>query len=85
MQTQPVEDIIKILPKGVITIPKKIRQFLGFSDNSLARVKAERGRLIIEPMSTLPYPIRNYTDQEITEFINKDKKETLELKIKSLL
>ena len=85
MQVQQQEEIIKILPKGIMTIPKKFREALGFVENGLARVKQEKGRLVLEPVRTLPYPVRTYTKEEIEEFIALDKKESIELKRKKLL
>lgn len=84
MQTV-VEEIIRILPKGLITIPKKLREELGFDENSLVRVRGEKGRLIVESTRTLPYPVRSYTEREIKEFIKLDKKESRVLKKKRLL
>lgn len=84
MQTV-VEDIIKILPKGLVTIPKKMREELGFEENSMVRIKEEKGRLVIEPLRTLPYPVRRYTQAEIDEFMKLDKKESKLLKKKKLL
>jgi len=85
MQTQIQEEIIKILPKGIMTIPKKFREKLGFDIEGLARVKEEKGRLIVEPVRMLPYPVRSYTDEEINEFIDLDRKETKILRKKKLL
>ncbi len=85
MQVIPIEQIVKIQPKGLITIPKKFRRDLGLEENSLARVKKERGRLIIEPVRTLPYPVRTYTDQELEEFVAFDKEQTEELRREGLL
>jgi len=85
MQVSMQEEIIKILPKGIMTIPKKFRESLGFAENGLARVKEEKGRLILEPVRTLPYPVRRYTDEEIEEFIALDKSESEELRKKKLL
>ncbi|MEK7616477.1 MAG: AbrB/MazE/SpoVT family DNA-binding domain-containing protein [Patescibacteria group bacterium] len=84
MQTT-FEEIIKIQPRGVFTIPKKLRINLGISDNSLVRLKEERGRLLIEPVRTLPYPVRSYTKQDIDEFIEFDQKLTKTLKAKGIL
>lgn len=76
---QTIEEIIKIQAKGVLTIPKNLRKnFLG--DNSLVRIRKENGRLILEPVLPIPYPIRKYTVAEIKEFIDLDKLETQELK-----
>ena len=79
------EEIVKIQPRGLFTIPKKLRINLGFSDNSLVRVKQENGRLVVEPVRTLPYSARSYTQADIEEFIRFDKEETRTLKAKGLV
>ncbi|OGG31348.1 hypothetical protein A3A63_00770 [Candidatus Gottesmanbacteria bacterium RIFCSPLOWO2_01_FULL_46_9] len=84
MQQLPLEEIVKIQPKGLFTIPKKFRTGL-FEENGLARVRKEKGRLILEPVRTLPYPVRSYSDEEIKEFVDLDAYETKELKAKGLL
>lgn len=85
MQQVTQEEIIKIQPKGLVTIPKKIRQKLGFEENGLVRVTEERGRVVLEPVRTLPYPVRSYTKEDIKEFIELDQSETKALKQKGLL
>lgn len=84
MQTQIYEDIVKIQPKGLITLPKKLRAGL-FEDNSLARIKRDKGRLVIEPLRTLPYPVRSYTSKEVDEFLKLDDAETKQLKKKGFI
>jgi hypothetical protein len=84
MQQISLEEIVKIQPKGLFTIPKKFRTGL-FEENGLARVRKEKGRLILEPVRTLPYPVRSYTNEEIQEFIDLDAYETKERKTKGLL
>ena len=85
MQLIPIiEEIVRIQAKGLITIPKRLRRDLGFTENSLARFKKEKGRLIIEPVRTLPYPVRSYTDQEVEEFLRLDAKESPTLKKKKV-
>ncbi len=84
MQLMTLEEIVKIQPKGLFTIPKRFRTGL-FEENGLARVRKEKGRLILEPVRTLPYPVRSYTDQEIDEFLELDANETKKLKTKGLL
>lgn len=79
------DEIVKIQPRGLFTIPKKLRIRLGLSDNSLVKVKEEKGKLIVEPMRALPYPVRSYTDEDIREFIELDKKESEALRKKGLL
>lgn len=78
------EEIVKIQAKGLITLPKKLRKGL-IDDGGLVRVKKEQGRLVIEPVRTLPYPVRSYTDEEVAEFLKLDEQETRSLKAKVLL
>ncbi len=85
MQTILSEDIIKILPKGLMTIPIKFRKALGLVDNGIARIKEDKGRLIIEHIYTIPYPVRTYKNEEIDQFLAQDKKDSIELKKKKLL
>lgn len=85
MQQIITDELIKIQPKGVITIPKKMRQDLGIEANDVVRIKKEKGKLTIEPVRTLPYPVRTYTDNEIREFLEMDKKETKKLRKRKLI
>ncbi|OGE37849.1 hypothetical protein A3B45_02795 [Candidatus Daviesbacteria bacterium RIFCSPLOWO2_01_FULL_39_12] len=85
MQQLYQEEIVKIQPKGLVTIPKKFRNELGFAENSLVRIKEEKGRLVMEVVRTLSYPVRSYTDSEIDQFFELDEKESKDLKKKGLL
>ena len=85
MQQITQEEIVKVQPKGLVTIPKKLRQKVGLEENGLIRVKEEKGRLVLEPVHTLPYPVRSYTQADIKEFLEFDKKETKKLNKKGLL
>lgn len=85
MQQIIQEEIVKIQPKGLVTLPKRLRQKLGFEENGLVRIKEDKGRLVIEPVRTLPYPVRSYTEQEIKEFMELDQQETRILKKKKLI
>ena len=78
-------DIVKIQPKGLITIPVNLRKELGFDESGLARVRKDKGRLILEPVRTLAYPARSYKTQELSKFIERDKKESRKLKKEGLL
>ena len=85
MQVSNYQDFTKLQSKGLITIPKKFRQSLNFKENQLLRLKQEKGRLIIESVRTLPYPVRNYSKKELTQFIQLDDQDSKVLKTKSLL
>lgn len=81
---QTFDEIIKIQNKGVLTIPKKLRVG-SFEDNSLVRIKKEKGRLIIEQIRTLPYPVRSYSDRDVDSFLALDKEESKKLSKKGLI
>lgn len=85
MQATNYQDFTKLQPKGLITIPKKFRQSLNFEDNQLLRLKQIKGRLIIEPVRALPYPVRSYTKKDLKQFINLDDQEKKDLKAKNFL
>lgn len=65
----------QIQTKGLITIPINIRKELSMEKNDLLRIKAEDGKIIIEPVRVLPYPTRKYSAQEVSEFLALDKNE----------
>lgn len=79
------EEIAKLQPKGLLTIPKKFREDLGLEENKVVRLKKDRGRLIVEPVKTLDYPVRTYSQKELDEFFALDEKESKELKAKGFL
>lgn len=79
------EEIVRLQQKGLVTIPKKFRVQLNIQENDLLRLKNEKGRIVLEPVRTLPYPVRSYTMQEINEFIALDAQETQALKKKKIL
>ena len=76
MQTVSYEEIIKIQPRGVFTVPKKLRENL-FDEDGVAKITRMGRKLIIEPVRTLPYPIRSYTNSEVEEFFKLDEKDSI--------
>lgn len=84
MQTVSYEEIVKLQPRGVFTLPKKLREGL-FDENGLARIIRTGRKLVIEPIRTLSYQARSYTDKEVQEFFDLDEKETKALKNKGLI
>lgn len=78
------EQIIQLQPRGVFTVPKRLREGL-FGDSGVARIKRVGSRLIIEPVRVLMYPVRSYMDSEIDEFFKLDEEETKKLKAKGLI
>ncbi len=79
------EQIVKIQSRGVITIPKKFRKIFGLKSDEYVRIRLEKGRLVVEPVKIVSYLPRQYTEEEIKEFIALDEKETKELKNKGIL
>lgn len=78
------EEIVKLQPRGYLTIPSKFRRDWNLTDG-LVRITKKQSSLIIEPVRVLPYPVRSYTQTEIDEFVAEDVKETKELKKKGLI
>lgn len=74
-QAQDWTAIVKIQPRGVITIPRRFRD-KNFSENSFVKVKKTGGKLTLEPVTMVEYPVRRYTDKEVDEFFEMDKKES---------
>lgn len=85
MQQINLDEIVKVQTKGLLTIPKKLRLKIGLEEKDLVKIREEKGRLVIEPLRTLPYPVRSYTEEELKEFLELDRKETKNLKKKGLL
>lgn len=48
---QVLEKIIKMQPKGLITIPKKIRQGVGLKEGGYIRITNDGSRLFVEPVT----------------------------------
>ncbi len=78
------EQIILLQPRGVFTVPKRLREGL-FDNSGVAKIKRMGRKLVIEPVRTLSYPVRSYTDSELDEFFELDEKETKKLKTKGLI
>lgn len=83
MQTQ--QNIVRIQGKGLITIPKALRDTLNLEKDTYVRIFESKGRLMVEPVRTLPYKARSYKTSEVVEFLNTDKKESKNLKKKGLI
>lgn len=72
--TQPEEKIeawVKLLPKGLVTIPKIMRNKLNFQRGEVVKMKLIGKRLVIEPREIADYEI--YTDEELNKILEEDK------------
>lgn len=65
---------LKILGKGMVTLPKKWREELGISSGDIVRAKKYGNRVVIEPQKNKLAPYRVYSDSEIDEFLKEDAK-----------
>lgn len=85
MQTITYDDqIVQLQPRWVFTLPKSLREDF-FEENRLAKISRIGRKIVIEPVRTLPYAVRSYSDKEIDEFFELDDKESKELKNKGII
>jgi AbrB family looped-hinge helix DNA binding protein len=62
---------VKVLTKGLITIPKRFRDQLGLNEGEVAQVRKWGRRLIIQPREVVDYEV--YTNQELDQMMVEDK------------
>lgn len=72
-QNKPQGTWIKVLSKGVITIPKEFRKQLGLEEGDVAKAKVEGDKLIIQSRKVAHYAeYRKFTKKQIDEFVKED-------------
>lgn len=76
--SQPVanvrqEEWLKILGKGMVTLPKKWRDELGIENGDIVKAKKEGNRVVIETAKSKSVPYRIYNDADIKAFLEEDK------------
>ncbi|OGK21651.1 hypothetical protein A3C23_02645 [Candidatus Roizmanbacteria bacterium RIFCSPHIGHO2_02_FULL_37_13b] len=69
--SQTQTEWVKILSKGMVTIPKSFRDALGIKEGEVARIKKVGKRLIIEARDTVDYEV--YDDKEFKKILEEDK------------
>lgn len=67
------EEWLKVLGKGLVTIPKKWRDEMGIESGGVVKAKKEGNRVVIESPIYKKIPYRVYTAAEINEFLKEDK------------
>ena len=88
---QPITDDgqeawLKVLAKGMVTLPKRWRDELGIENGTLIKARKEGNKLIIEVQPRKLAPYRVYNDAEIDEFLKEDElSEALFQKVQSKL
>jgi len=72
-QNLPVqEEWLRVLTKGMITIPKVWREELGLQEGNIIRAKKIANQIVIEPTGeTVPYRI--YSRAELERFLKDDR------------
>ncbi len=64
-------DILRVLTKGMVTIPKKWRETLAIQTGDRVRAYLQEGQIIVEPMEQ-KVPYRIYLQEELDEFAKND-------------
>lgn len=73
IQTKPQETWIKVLSKGVITIPKEFREQLGLEEGDVAKAKVVGDKLVIQSRKVFEYKnYRTFTKEQIDEWVKED-------------
>ena len=75
-QENPINRIIKPLPRGQITIPIEFRKKLGIDEDTFLNLALKGNRIEITPVTireSSDEDLRNYTNEEIAEFLSEDK------------
>ncbi|OGY26759.1 MAG: hypothetical protein A2Z11_02175 [Candidatus Woykebacteria bacterium RBG_16_43_9] len=67
------EQWLKVLGKGMLTLPKRWRDESGLQTGDIVKAKKVGTRIVIESKELSKIPYRVYTDAEIDEFIKEDK------------
>lgn len=68
------EEWLKVLGKGMVTLPKRWRDELGINTGDVVKAKKEGKRVVIEARKLIKgAPYRTYSDREIDEFLKEDK------------
>lgn len=85
---QPQEEYLRILGKGMITIPKEWRDELGLEEGNIVKAQRVGNKMIIES-GTEAVPYRIFSNEEIEEWLKEDRlppmlDKKVEHKLKSL-
>jgi AbrB family looped-hinge helix DNA binding protein len=73
IQSKPQETWIKVLSKGIITIPKEFREQLGLEEGDVARAKVVGDSLVIQSRKTAEYEdYRIFTKEQVDEMVKED-------------
>jgi len=84
--TKNKEKWLKILGKGMITLPKEWRGEMGIETGDVVMARKEGNKLVIKSKELGKVPYRIYTDTELDEFLKEDElPKSLSTKVDELL
>ncbi len=88
LSNQPQEEYLRILGKGMITIPKEWRDELGLTEGEIVKAQKVGSRVVIES-ETEEVPYRIFSNEEIEQWLKEDRlslalAKKVERKLKSL-
>lgn len=66
------EEWLKVLGKGMVTLPKKWRDEMGIQNGDIVKAKKEGNKVVIETAQSQKAPYRIYTKAEIDKFLKED-------------
>lgn len=69
---QSQEEYLRILGKGMVTIPKQWRDELGLEEGQIVKAQRMGNKMIIESSSE-PLPYRIFSDEEIEQWLKDDR------------
>lgn len=67
------QEWLKVLGKGMVTIPKQWREELRIEEGAVVKAKKEGNKVIIEAQQSPAAPFRVYSDREINKFLKEDR------------
>jgi len=72
-QPAPQNQWLKVLGKGMVTLPKKWREDLQIETGDILKAKKEGNKVVIEGAKASTAPYRTYSDSEIDDFLKTDR------------
>jgi AbrB family looped-hinge helix DNA binding protein len=72
IQNNKQEEWLKVLGKGMVTLPKKWRDEMGIENGDIVKAKKEGEKIVIETQTKITAPYRIYSADEIKGFLADD-------------
>ena len=66
------QEWIKVLGKGMVTLPKKWRDEMGLQEGDVIKAKKEGDKIVLESSQAQNAPYRVFSSTEIDEFLKED-------------